>query len=60
MTCQYILVNGYRDSYHPHLTDFEKLIKIAGIPEFNINEHFNVLRKEVYRGWRYYIKKCGK
>ena len=47
-----------RDSYHPHLTDFEKLIKIAGIPEFNINEHFNVLKK-VYQPWRYYIKNVG-
>jgi len=52
-------VNGYRESYHPDLTEFEKLIKIAGIPDFNIKKHFNVLKK-VYRPWRYYIKKCGK
>ena len=49
--CQVNAVNGYRDSYHPHLTNFEKLIKIAGIPEFNIKEHFNVLKK-VYRGFQ--------
>jgi len=40
---------------NPHLTNFEKLIKIAGIPEFNIREHLNVLRKEIYQQWRYYI-----
>jgi len=45
LTCQVNVVNGYRDSYHSHLTDFENLIKIAGIPDFNIKEHFNVLKK---------------
>ena len=53
--------NGYRDSYHPHLTDFEKSIKIAGIPKFNINEHFkmSILMceiKKIYLRWILYKK----
>jgi len=44
--CQEKVVNGYRDSYHLHLTDFEKLIKIGGKPEFSVREHFNVHGKE--------------
>lgn len=33
-----------RNNYYPSLTDFEKLIKIAGIPEFNIYEYFKMLK----------------
>jgi len=51
------VIYGYRDDYHPYLTEYEKLIKIAGIPGFNIYEHFKMLRKEVYRPWRYHITK---
>ena len=55
--CQDLAVNGPRDRYHTCLTNFEGMIKIARIPKFNILEHFNLLRRKVYRPWRYTIRR---